>query len=126
MRKNGSNWNGLSPKALCWQYERILWTTVAGIPGWVMGKRVHMEDPLYGVGDLVHGVILHSDTTKQRFDIPGRSGEHAGRHNSHVVILHQYYTRLNLGIADQQNAGIQGRDGSIKQFGIQLHPTYFF
>jgi len=30
----------------------------------------------------------------------------------------------DVGITDQQKAGKQGRDDSIKQFGTQLHPTY--
>ena len=30
----------------------------------------------------------------------------------------------DTGIAEQQKVGEQGRDGSIKQFSIQPHPTY--
>jgi len=32
----------------------------------------------------------------------------------------------DVGIADQQNAGKQGRDDSIKQFSTQVHPVYLF
>jgi len=33
-------------------------------------------------------------------------------------------TLRDVGIADQQQAGKQGRDDSIKQFNTQLHPIY--
>jgi len=32
----------------------------------------------------------------------------------------------DVGIADQHIAGKQGRDGSIKQFSIQLHPVHTY
>jgi len=34
--------------------------------------------------------------------------------------------RQDVGIADKQKAGKQGRDDNIKQFSTQLHPTYLF
>ena len=41
---------------------------------------------------------------------------------------HTTETRLyqDIGIADQQKAGKQGRDDSIKLFGMQLLPIYIF
>jgi len=33
--------------------------------------------------------------------------------------------RQDVGIADQQKAGKQGRDDSIKQFSTQPHPTSY-
>ena len=36
------------------------------------------------------------------------------------------YIKMYVGIADQQKAGKQGKDDSIKQFSIQPHHAYMY
>ena len=42
----------------------------------------------------------------------------------HLLLKSDINQTLNMWIADQQKAGKQGRDDSIKQFSIQPHPSY--